>query len=66
MRERSFAVMTVPSVSRFVARLIGQYYVDADMIADAIGRGASFNVIHLATMLKVDVFVRKGRAFDEQ
>ena len=53
-------------VARFVARLSGRYYVDADMIADAIRRRASFNVIHLATMLKVDVFVRKGRAFDAQ
>ena len=25
-----------------------------------------FNLIHLETMLKVDVFVSKGRAFDEE
>jgi hypothetical protein len=53
-------------VARFVARLADTYYVDADMIDDAIRRRASFNVIHLATMLKVDVFVRKGRPFEEQ
>jgi len=50
----------------FVARLASAYYVDADMIDDAIRRQASFNVIHLATMLKVDVFVRKARPFEEE
>lgn len=30
------------------------------MINDAIRRRASFNIIHLATMMKVDVFVLSG------
>jgi hypothetical protein len=47
----------VPSL---VAGLEGEFYVDADMIHDAIGRRASFNVIHLETMLKVDIFVFTG------
>jgi len=51
-------------VDRFVSRLGGAYYVDADMIREAIRRRASFNLVHLATMLKVDVFIRKGRSFD--
>lgn len=51
-------------VARFVAALSGRYYIDADMISDAIERRASFNLVHLATMLKVDVFVRKDRSFD--
>jgi hypothetical protein len=34
------------------------------MIRDAIGRRASFNLIHLATMLKIDVFIVGNRAFD--
>ncbi len=37
--------------------LEGDFYIDADMIADAIGRTSSFNLIHLDTMLKIDVFV---------
>ncbi len=41
----------------FVARFEASFYVDRDMVMDAIRRGASFNVIHLATMYKVDVFV---------
>jgi len=41
----------------FVASLAGEFYVDADMIRDAIARRASFNVVHLATMFKADVFI---------
>ena len=44
-------------VAPLVADLAADFYVDADMIEDAIARGACFNVIHLATMFKVDVFV---------
>jgi hypothetical protein len=50
-------------VATFVQRLAKDYYVDADMVRDAIRRRASFNVIHLSTMMKVDVFVQKGDAF---
>jgi D-ribose pyranose/furanose isomerase RbsD len=53
-------------VAQFVASLSDRYYIDGDMISDAIRRRASFNLVHLATMLKVDVFIRKGRAFDAQ
>ena len=41
------------------------FYVDAESIHDAIRRHSSFNVIHLETMFKVDVFVRKQRPFDQ-
>ena len=41
-----------------LARALGTtFYVDADMIRDAIRRHSEFNVIHLATMFKIDVFV---------
>lgn len=38
-------------------RLADDYYADLDAIMDAIRRRAMFNVIHLATMMKVDVYV---------
>lgn len=53
-------------VAPFVLRLQADYYVDADMIHDAIRRRGSFNVIHLATMMKVDVFVVGARPFDRE
>jgi hypothetical protein len=51
-------------IDSFVARLAATYYVDAESIREAIARQRSFNVIHLRTMIKVDVFVLKRRAFD--
>jgi hypothetical protein len=41
------------------------FYVDAEAIKDAVSRSSSFNVIHLETMFKVDVFVRRQRPFDQ-
>jgi hypothetical protein len=45
--------------------LSGIFYADAEMIKDAIEHHSSFNLIHLATMFKVDVFIPKGREFDQ-
>lgn len=41
----------------FVGALRGAFYLDADAIQRAIELRATFNVIHLQTMFKVDVFV---------
>jgi hypothetical protein len=47
-------------------RLAGAFYVDAGMIRDAIARRASFNVIHLETMFKADVFVMRGDSWSRE
>ena len=47
-----------------VAWLKSAYYVDGNMISDAIARRSCFNVIHLPTMFKVDVFTIKDRQYD--
>lgn len=44
--------------------LHGAFYADAAMIRDAISTRGSFNLIHLATMLKVDIFLPGRGAFD--
>lgn len=46
------------------AALAGAFYVEAQSIQDAIARRGGFNVLHLETMFKVDVFVTRGRPFD--
>ena len=51
-------------VGRFVAALQQAYFVDESRVRAAIGAKRSFNLIHLATMFKVDVFVSRGRPFD--
>ncbi len=45
--------------------MTGSYYISEPMIRSAIERRSCFNLIHLATMFKVDVFVRKDRPFDQ-
>ncbi|MFN8499922.1 MAG: hypothetical protein U0641_18870 [Anaerolineae bacterium] len=51
-------------VEALVSALTGEFYVDARAIYDAIRERGSFNVIHLATMFKVDVFLPRGRPYD--
>ena len=53
-------------VRPLIDQLETDYYIDEDMIRDAIKRRSSFNVIHLDTMLKVDVFIPKTRLFDQE
>ena len=44
--------------------LLGKFYIDSQMIVDAIRYRSSFNLIHLETMFKVDIFIAKQRPFD--
>jgi hypothetical protein len=43
-----------------------EYYVDEVMIRDAVTRRASFNILHLFTGFKIDIFVQKNRPFDKE
>jgi len=43
-----------------------EFYVDEQMIRDAIKQESSFNLIHFATMFKVDVFVLRENPFERQ
>ncbi|MFL7794712.1 MAG: hypothetical protein AB8I69_21390 [Anaerolineae bacterium] len=48
-----------------LAQALGDaFYADAEMMREAVGHHSSFNVIHLDTMFKVDVFIAKPREFD--
>lgn len=58
------ADLTVGQVEGLVERLKPTYYVDAGTAREAVTAGRSFNAIHLATAVKVDVFVAGGDAFD--
>jgi hypothetical protein len=43
-----------------------EFYVDSDMILDAIQKQSSFNLIHLETLFKVDIFPLKHDPYDQQ
>lgn len=48
-----------------VRALGADFYADAEMMRAAVCAHSSFNVIHKPTMFKVDVFIPKGRPFDQ-
>lgn len=52
-------------VESFVSRLGDKYYVSQPAIEDAINRKSCFNIIHLVSSFKVDIFIPKNRAFDK-
>ena len=46
--------------------LEADYYIDAEMILEAIQRQASCNLIHLESMLKIDIFILKTGSYDRE
>jgi hypothetical protein len=52
-------------IDPLVAGLHDAYYIEASMIREAIVRRSAFNILHLDTMLKVDIFIPELTAFDE-
>jgi len=53
-------------VNRLVKALEEDYYIEAEMVRDAIHKSASFNLIHLETMIKIDVFIVKNQPYDSE
>ena len=51
-------------VTAFVAAFGPECYVSEPAVRDAVERCSCFNVIHLPTAFKVDVFISRGRPFD--
>ncbi len=51
------ASIRLEHVDRLTEALEQEFYVAAELIVDAINRQESFNVIHLRTMFKADVFI---------
>ena len=52
-------------VNPFIEQLGTDFYMDEHAIRSAIDSQGCFNVIHLESMMKVDVFTAKDRAFDQ-
>jgi hypothetical protein len=54
-----------PKIEALARRLEDEFYVDVDLIRDAIANHSSFNVIYLLTMTKADVFVPEETAWKQ-
>jgi len=59
------AAVTMGHVAALVKQLEAIYYISEVSIREAISRKSSFNLVHLETMMKVDVFILKSRSFDQ-
>jgi hypothetical protein len=59
------ADMRLEHIQPLVAALSKEFYADDEMMKDAIEHHSSFNLIHYETAFKVDIFIRKTRAFDQ-
>lgn len=57
--------LKMEQVEAFVRFVTPAFYADVDSIRQAVRAKRSFNLIHLATMFKVDIFVRRARPFDQ-
>lgn len=63
-RDVDFVAAMLPShVEPFVAALGTDFYADANAIQTAVATRRSFNLIHLDTMVKADIFVFKAEPF---
>jgi hypothetical protein len=54
------------AVDMLIQRLTPAFYVSRDAVIGALTRRSSFNVIYIATVFKIDVFVRNETPFQKQ
>lgn len=60
------AALAPEHVDGLIDRLAPRYYIPVDRLRAATATRASCNLIHLETMVKIDIFVSKGRPFDRE
>ena len=58
--------LSEPQLAALIGRLNSTYYVSEEAARDAIRRHSSFNVIHLESMYKVDLFVASNAQLDRE
>ncbi|MEJ2711165.1 MAG: hypothetical protein P8074_26395 [Anaerolineales bacterium] len=52
-------------IQSFVEALQEGFYIDEEMIFDAVAHHSSFNIIHRESMFKVDIFIPRQRHFEK-
>lgn len=57
--------MRLEHIQPFITALQNDFFIDEEMIVDAIQRNASFNILHRETMFKVDIFIPRPRPFQQ-
>jgi hypothetical protein len=57
--------LTHAHVEIIVEALQGSFYIDGEIIHTAIDNETSFNIIHLETFIKLDIFILKSTPYDQ-
>ncbi len=50
--------------AQLASQLKNEYHVDEELAKEAIAQSSSFNLIHLSTMIKIDIFMLGKRPYD--
>ncbi len=53
-------------IESLLEKLKDNYFIDGEMISDAVKAKSSFNIIHLETMLKIDIFILKDHPYAQK
>jgi hypothetical protein len=59
------AEMNIQHIKPFIMALQNEFYLEEEMIADSIQHKSCFNIIHRASMFKVDVFIPRQSPFQQ-
>jgi len=59
------ANISLNHITALKSKLKKEYYIDENMIKNAIKSSSSFNLIHLETAIKIDVFVYKDNPYQQ-
>jgi len=60
------AELEASHIGELISSLQDDYFVDEGLVRSAVRDRSSFNMIHQATIMKVDVFLPKQRPYDRQ
>jgi len=58
--------ISIEHVNSLVEKLKEKYFIDSEMLRDAIKSETSFNLIHLDTMFKIDIFILKEDPYSKE
>jgi hypothetical protein len=63
-RDIDIVIVLPPrEIDRFVKIFEPDFYIDRDMVEDAVRNQSMFNIIHLETVIKVDFIIRKTQEY---
>ena len=60
------ADIKIEHITSLKTSLENKYYIDEEMVAEAVRQRSSFNLIHLETMIKIDMFVFKDEPYQKE